>query len=570
MNMDHQAMREAIVAGDSDASVRAHLEVCTDCTSLAEELDRVDLLTGSLVVPAPSAGIKERIRSSVLWDYECHRVACEALFAGDSDASVRAHLEMCTDCTSLAEELDRVDLLTGSLVVPPPSAGLKERVLDHVLVHYDRHTATREVILAGDSDASVCAHLEVCKDCTSLTEELDRVDLLTGSLIVPPPSAGLKERIRSSVLRDYDRHRAAREAIFAGDSDASVRAHLEVCADCTSLAEELDRVDLLAGSLVVPPPSAGLQERVLDHVSGAEVESPPAAETLVKALHDLALGLEGLSVTAGLRESLVGFLATLTREECDDLVRGGRPRRFARGATVVEEGEVVRRVAAILRGRVKVSCFSDDGRETVLEALGPGDLIGEVAAIDGEPCSATVTALEPVEAVVLSPANFVAFLDAHPRVTRTLLVIVTRKLRDANHKRIEFGTHDTEGRVARRLVELAHQYGSGAEGSVRITLPLSQQELAGWTCSSRQAVSKALRSLRACGLVETHRRGITVLDLAALARRAGLEQDAGRMVDRPTDLRGGDRALLEARESDATSSDDRFSHEREFRRAQVT
>jgi CRP/FNR family transcriptional regulator, cyclic AMP receptor protein len=229
-------------------------------------------------------------------------------------------------------------------------------------------------------------------------------------------------------------------------------------------------------------------------------------------------------LTARPQESLAGFLATLTREEGDDLVRGGRPRRFARGATIVEEGEVVRRVAAVLSGRVKVSCFSDDGREIVLGALGPGDLIGELAAIDGEPCSATVTALEPVEAVVLSPANFIAFLDAHPRVTRALLVMVTQKLRDADRKRVEFGTHDTEGRVARRLVELVHQYGSGAEGSVRITLPLSQQELAGWTCSSREAVSKALRSLRACGWVETHRRGITVLDQVALARRAGLSQ----------------------------------------------
>jgi CRP-like cAMP-binding protein len=231
-------------------------------------------------------------------------------------------------------------------------------------------------------------------------------------------------------------------------------------------------------------------------------------------------------LTARPQESLAGFLAQLTRDESDDLARGGRPRRFARGATIVEEGEVVRRVAAILSGRVKVSCFSDEGREIVLGALGPGDLIGELAAIDGEPCSATVTTLEPVEAVVLSPVSFVAFLDAHPRVTRILLVMVTQKLRDADRKRVEFGTHDTEGRVARRLVELARQYGNGTEGAVRITLPLSQQELAGWTCSSREAVSKALRSLRACGWVETHRRGITVLDQAALARRAGLSQPA--------------------------------------------
>jgi CRP/FNR family transcriptional regulator, cyclic AMP receptor protein len=228
--------------------------------------------------------------------------------------------------------------------------------------------------------------------------------------------------------------------------------------------------------------------------------------------------------TAPPRGAVAGFLATLTPSENDDLIRCARPRRFPRSATIVEEGEQARRVAAILSGRVKVSCFSDDGREIVLGALGPGDLIGELSALDGAPCSATVTSLEPVEALVLSPSVFVAFLDSHPRVTRSLLMMVTEKLRDADRKRVEFGTHDTEGRVARRLVELAQQYGSSVEGSVRITLPLSQQELAGWTCSSREAVSKALRSLRACGWVETHRRSIIVLDCAALARRAGLSE----------------------------------------------
>jgi CRP/FNR family cyclic AMP-dependent transcriptional regulator len=222
--------------------------------------------------------------------------------------------------------------------------------------------------------------------------------------------------------------------------------------------------------------------------------------------------------------ALAGFLATLTPAETEDLLGRGRSRRFARGAIIVEEGEQARRVVAILTGRVKVSSFADDGRETILGALGPGDLVGELSAVESDPCSATVITLESLEALVLSPANFVAFLDTHPRVTRVLLGMVTRKLRDADRKRIEFGTQDVEGRVARRLVELACHYGADTEGSVRITLPLSQQELAAWTCSSREAVSKALRSLRACGWVETQRRSITILNAAALGRRAGLLQ----------------------------------------------
>jgi len=101
-----------------------------------------------------------------------------------------------------------------------------------------------------------------------------------------------------------------------------------------------------------------------------------------------------------------------------------------------------------------------------------------------------------------------------------LLQVLSRKLRDADRKRIEFGAYDTVGRVCKRLVELAERFGEERGASVRIALPLSQQELAGWTGSSREAVSKALHQLRARGYIETARRGITVLDLAAIRRRA--------------------------------------------------
>jgi CRP-like cAMP-binding protein len=227
-------------------------------------------------------------------------------------------------------------------------------------------------------------------------------------------------------------------------------------------------------------------------------------------------------LTTRSREVPAGLLGTLTTEELDDLVRRARPRRFARGAVIVDEGERPRRVAAILSGRAKISCITEDGREVLLGALGTGDLVGELSALDGEPCSATVTTLEPVDALVLSPAGFTEYLDAHPRLTRILFRSVMQKLRDADRKRVEFGSLDAEGRVARRLVELASEHGTTSQGVVHITLPLSQQELAGWTCSSRESVSKALRNLRACGWIETHRRGISVLDVGALNRRAGV------------------------------------------------
>jgi CRP/FNR family transcriptional regulator, cyclic AMP receptor protein len=217
-----------------------------------------------------------------------------------------------------------------------------------------------------------------------------------------------------------------------------------------------------------------------------------------------------------------GFLAALDAREVAEFTGRCRRLRFARGASITNEGEVSRRVLSLLSGRVKVSSFSDDGRETVLNISGAGDLLGEVSALDGMPCSATVSAMELVEALVLTSADFIDFLDRHPRTSRLLLGSVIGRLREADRKRIEFGVHDTEGRVARRLVEMAEAHGDDVQGGIRITLPLSQQELAGWTCASREAVSKALRNLRARHMVDTQRRSVIILDLPQLRRRGGL------------------------------------------------
>ncbi|GAA3308369.1 hypothetical protein GCM10020219_009520 [Nonomuraea dietziae] len=74
--------------------------------------------------------------------------------------------------------------------------------------------------------------------------------------------------------------------------------------------------------------------------------------------------------------------------------------------------------------------------------------------------------------------------------------------------------------MATRLVELAERYGEQTSTGLRVALPLSQDELAGWTGASREAVSKALRTLRDRGLIETGRRRVVVHDLDGLRRRA--------------------------------------------------
>ena len=210
----------------------------------------------------------------------------------------------------------------------------------------------------------------------------------------------------------------------------------------------------------------------------------------------------------------------LSAQDVADLCAAGRTRRYTRGDILMIEGSDPAEVFVLRRGRVKVSYETADGREVLLAVRAPGALLGELSAIDGEPRVATVSAIDDVEAVAVSVAQFHAFLRSHPDAAVALLRSLSRRLRESDRKRVEFAAWDTVGRVARLLLELAEQHGERTDGGVRINLPLTQQELAAWTASSREAVNKALRALRARGWVTTHRKAVVIVDVAALRRRA--------------------------------------------------
>lgn len=216
-----------------------------------------------------------------------------------------------------------------------------------------------------------------------------------------------------------------------------------------------------------------------------------------------------------------GFAAALTAADLEELRAAGRSRRYPAGTTMLLEGDRSASVILIESGRVKISSFTEDGREIVLAVRVAGDLLGELSVIDGEGLSATAAAVDDVRATVVPAEEFKRYLSTHAAASLALLEIVSARLRDADRKRIEFGAYDSVGRVARRLLELAERFGESAnDGGVKISLPLSQEEIAGWTGSSREAVSKALRALRERGVIDTARKVITVLDMDGLRKRA--------------------------------------------------
>jgi CRP-like cAMP-binding protein len=229
--------------------------------------------------------------------------------------------------------------------------------------------------------------------------------------------------------------------------------------------------------------------------------------------HELCVSFD-TRATVGAMEG--GFLAELTPAAREVLEHLGRRKRFDTGATLFVEGDVSATVFVVHAGHVKVFSTTTDGHEVLLAIRGPGDVLGDLSAIDGEPRNAGGSALEPVDAQVISATEFRAFLAETKSAGLALVHVIIARMRDSDRLRVEFGARDTLGRVAMRLLELAETAGESSDGVIRITVPLTQEDLAAWVAASREGVARALASLRHRDLIRTSRREITVLDLEGL------------------------------------------------------
>lgn len=216
----------------------------------------------------------------------------------------------------------------------------------------------------------------------------------------------------------------------------------------------------------------------------------------------------------GLTQSL---LPADLRERMAALLPDGRTVVYQPKEKIFGEGDESTHIAIVLSGVVKITASTSTGREALLGLRGAGEIVGELAALYGSPRSATVRALDEVEARLIAASVFQQRLRQHPDALFAVLAAVIGRLRESDRRRLEFTGFDVLERVCLLLAELARTHGERrSDGAVVIGLRLSQEEIAGATGASREAVAKALRQLRGRGVVSTARQRIAVLDLDAL------------------------------------------------------
>jgi CRP-like cAMP-binding protein len=211
------------------------------------------------------------------------------------------------------------------------------------------------------------------------------------------------------------------------------------------------------------------------------------------------------------------FLAGLDQVDRSELVRDGRPMSLPAGATLLFEGDLSDRVVVVLAGTLRVFSTAATGRVILVTIAGPGEILGEMSALDGQPHSASVNTVDPAEVVLVPAEEFRAVLRTNARIATAVALRLTRELRRVVRQRVDLEAYDVPARLAQSLVDLAERLAGSSE---EIELPVSQRELAESCGASREAVTKALATFRSRGWVRTGRRSITVVDVDALRTRS--------------------------------------------------
>ncbi|MFE2941836.1 Crp/Fnr family transcriptional regulator [Streptomyces sp. NPDC059255] len=227
------------------------------------------------------------------------------------------------------------------------------------------------------------------------------------------------------------------------------------------------------------------------------------------------------------------FLDALTPQDRAALLALGTRRAYAPGEVMLRERDTTTFVLALRSGWSVVSVDTDRGARLILALRGAGEVVGDMAAFDQGPRSATVTALGRVEATAVSGERFRSFLAARPHATSLIMRQLSARLRSADVERRSLASGSVLQRLAARLVELTERVGRpGGDGTV-VELPLPQHDLAAAIGATREAVAKALRLLREQDVVRTGTRRLTVTDIQVLRLLADGRQSQRPRAERP-------------------------------------
>ena len=220
----------------------------------------------------------------------------------------------------------------------------------------------------------------------------------------------------------------------------------------------------------------------------------------------------------------VGIFRSLSPSDRDLLGTILRPRSFTPNEIIFMQGDEGEYLYIIQRGRIKICINDSDGNEIIFAFLADGDILGEMAILDGKPRSATAVAVENTETFYIDRREFIDFLNSSPGVCIEIIGILCNRLRDADKHLEEISVIDVGGRLARKLLEMSvPSADKGLFGEPNFACYMSQEELAKVVGASRVMVNKLLNSFADLGFISIARKQLTILNTQEMNRIARYE-----------------------------------------------
>jgi len=202
----------------------------------------------------------------------------------------------------------------------------------------------------------------------------------------------------------------------------------------------------------------------------------------------------------------------LGAEELDRLYSLCTTEKYPKGDYIFLECDPPRNLYVVVRGEVKLLKQTEDGRETIVEMVYPGEIFGEEAVFDGQPYPMTAQALEDVELLSISRSDFFGFLRDNPDLALEIITELGARLRQAQNTIRALAMERVEWRIARVLLMLARKAGVADSEGVSIDLPLTRQDIADMAATTVETAIRVLSNFKKLGLVDTAKGKMVILD----------------------------------------------------------
>lgn len=216
---------------------------------------------------------------------------------------------------------------------------------------------------------------------------------------------------------------------------------------------------------------------------------------------------------------LVTLFATLQEPDLRRIARRMKRDHFPKDSLILMEADVGSSLFVIHTGRVKISRLSEDGREVILAILKSGDFFGEMSLLDGQARSANVMTIEDSDVLVLRREDFMELILKYPQISIHLLKALAHRLRQSDAQIKSLSLLNASSRVAAALLLYAEMTGIEEKNSIIIPSIPPQLELASMAGTSRETISRTLRSFLREDLMQREKTKLIIPDVNKFRKR---------------------------------------------------